>query len=94
MCLCFCNLCQDEGQQPPAAYIQKENKYAVILEGFTAATVDTVPEGLMALFICHYVFNLQYGDGNFFYLFVQTYLVGMKADGKAPAKISTFADKL
>jgi len=52
-----------------------QSQHHVMLEGVTASTTKSLSEAFMSLFICHYVFNLEYGYFKLFFQFVQIFLL-------------------
>jgi len=69
--------------------------YDIIIEGSTVLTnLKTFTEALLAIFICHYVLNLEYNKRfKMFYMFVQVWLVGI-AESVLPSKLLSFCNKL
>lgn len=52
-------------------------------------------DAVMALFMSHYIFNLEYDKRlKFFYLFIQTRLAGIRTEGTLPPKVASLCSKI
>ena len=77
------------------SHTQSDIHHAVVESTLVCAT-SSLTEALVSLFICHYVFNLEYATwSKMFLLFVQMFLVGINDDNsKLPAKLRSFLAKI
>lgn len=81
---------------PPAFILQRSNTcYSLCVEQCTILSkVKTFTEAVLAFFICHYVFNLEYGkEYKMAFLFIQVFLAGISEKGM-PAKLLSLGLKL
>ena len=93
---CLLYNADEEQDVENVTYVRRDDSgYSVLVEGIIVCSTETACDGLLALFMAHYVFSLEYSTNKLFWLFVQIMLVGMTCtDCKTPAKLQSFMDKI